>query len=480
VTRHPQHARHPTPVLRQLLVIGPLSGVLYVVTCSAQRALSRDPGPGGTTAVYLQLVLYAAATLGLFGLYCWLLRLCKQGELRRLNVRVVALGLPMLFTGLFLLATPSLTIDTLSYISHGYISAELGQNPYEVPSRAVTKTPLGPELASYGWRPVHPVSPYGPVWTQVEAAVVRAADDVGTQIVVMKLIAAVFSLASAVLIWIILGRVSPDHQMFGTIAYLWNPLIIVELAGEGHNDALMVFFTLLALALTVRGQTTGSIAAMSLGALTKYLPLIFFPLQIMYLWRTRTNVRRLIRQLVMGTALSAGIAALTFAPVWTGAQTFAGVRMTGQLGHTGSTQTVLAELLSRVGLTSATSTIVSVVAVTTFAVFLVLKVRSVIDARHLLRASAWVAVFYVLLASPSYWPWYAVLPVALMALVSQGILLPLLVSLSIGARLVAPLDQMFVHEVIGRPTFLLTTWLGAVAMPLFVTTAFQFARSRIW
>jgi alpha-1,6-mannosyltransferase len=479
VTLSQQPARRPSSALFRLLAIGSLSGVLYFITNSTQRLIAQDRGLDGIAGASRQPVLYVGATLGLFGLYSWFLMICRRGELRRPDVRAVAVVMPIVFNGLFLLAMPSLTIDTLSYISHGYITAELGDNPYVVPSRAVAATPLGPELMSFGWRPVHPVSPYGPVWTHIEAAVVRVADDVSTEVVLMKLIAVVFSLGSAVLIWILLGRTSPEHRLLGTLAYLWNPLIIVELAGEGHNDSMMVFFTLLALVLTIIGRGGGGVTAMSLGALSKYLPLLLMPLQVAYLWRMRANVRQLTRQLASGAILSVLLATLAFATVWAGAQTFDGVRATGQSGHTGSTQTVLAELLSRISPASAAETIVSVVAVAAFVIFLGIQARSVIDARRLFRACAWVAVVYLLIASPSYWPWYAVLPVALLALVPQKSFLLLLVSLSLGARLVAPLDQMFVHGALSRPTYLIATWLGATVMPLLMVAAFQFGK-RQW
>ena len=38
--------------------------------------------------------------------------------------------------------------------------------------------------------------------------------------------------------------------------------------------------------------------------------------------------------------------------------------------------------------------------------------------------------------------------------------------MSLGSRLVAPVNSLYVDEVIGRPAFLLLTWLGAVGVPL--------------
>ena len=39
-------------------------------------------------------------------------------------------------------------------------------------------------------------------------------------------------LGSIWLVWRILGRVTPDRQLLGTVLFAWNPVIIVELSGE--------------------------------------------------------------------------------------------------------------------------------------------------------------------------------------------------------------------------------------------------------
>ncbi|HEX6233923.1 MAG TPA: hypothetical protein VFZ63_12425, partial [Jiangellaceae bacterium] len=90
----------------------------------------------------------------------------------------------------------------------------------------------------------------------------------------------------------------------------------------------------------------------------------------------------------------------------------------------------------------------------------------------LLRRMAVLMVIYILL-SPAYWPWYVVMPVAFLALSPSGILLILVVAMSLGSRLVAPLDSLYVDEVIGRPTFFLLTWLGAVGVPLLAVLVFR-------
>ena len=61
------------------------------------------------------------------------------------------------------------------------------------------------------------------------------------------MIALASALGSAWLAWSILGRIRPAFRLAGTVLLLWNPVVLVELSAEGHNDGLMTFFVLLAI-----------------------------------------------------------------------------------------------------------------------------------------------------------------------------------------------------------------------------------------
>ena len=261
---------------------------------------------------------------------------------------------------------------------------------------------------------------YGPLWTQLETTIVHVLNGVRTQLFAFKLVAVASSLGSAVFIWMILGRVRPELRLLGTVAYLCNPMILVELAGDGHNE---------------------------LGP-----------------WR---RIRCRHRRAVVGCPLRSAVGR---------SRNVEGPVLSGRPGNTGSTQTVLIEVLSRLLPVRAAEPLVYGLLVAGFAAYL-WRSSSVSDAESLLRSCASVAAAYMLFVSPVYWLWYAVLPVALMALVPTGVFLPLLVAISLGSRLVAPLDVLFDHDVIGRPAFLLVTWVGAIGLPIIVLLVW-FVRSR--
>ena len=147
----------------------------------------------------------------------------------------------------------------------------------------------------------------------------------------------------------ILSKVRRAERDLGTLAYLWNPAIVMEVAGEGHNDLLVVLLVLLTLLLTLSRRALWVVVVMTAAVLTKYVPALLLPLQIRYLWRgSQERSRLLAAQLALGAVLGLSSAVALFAPFWVGVRTFEGVRHTGRAGHTGSTQTLVVEASSRV------------------------------------------------------------------------------------------------------------------------------------
>ena len=267
-------------------------------------------------------------------------------------------------------------------------------------------------------------------------------DGVGGQLVALKLVVVAASLGSALLIWKILGDVRPEHQFVGTLSYLWNPLIVVEVAAEGHNDSLMVFFVLLALLLTIRGRASSGFGAMFLGVLTKYVPLLFVPIQLLYSWRTRASAKRFAKQLAAGVAAAVILATVLFGGLWAGPQTFDAVRAAAEPGSSGSTRTMVELAFSRIG-SGTVEAIVDVAVIIAFAIFVGVLAWFVEGKDDLLRACAIASLAYLFVAAPSYWPWYAVLPVAMLAVAPMRNALLLLFVVSLGSRLAAPLDLLF-------------------------------------
>ncbi len=442
---------------RRMAAIGAATVALYILNYYVQRSIFRNgaaaPGTGFTGSgadLIWQASAYAVLTIALFAAYGAVLSMCLRGELARGRAPMIALTVPILVNVLLAVGRPWLSQDVFSYMAHGFLAITPGSNPFLQPAEAAADTLIGPALGAYGWHGVVGITPYGILWTWVEkAAMGLSGGHLPLALLLLKSVVVAASLGTAFCIWSFLGRTRPSSQLLGTLAYLWNPMILSEFAGEGHNDALLVFFVVAALAACAAGRPTTSMVTQSLGILSKYISLMFCPAQLVYLWRTRRGTARLALQIAGTLVITGAIAALLYAPLWAGSHTFDGLLKRGQPISSASPFGAINWMLRRSPLSSVAASL-TVACVTLPLLALVgwasLRVK---DAATLAQAFAWISLGYVLVASPDYWPWYACMPVALIIVADPDRFLWFAVLMSFTARLCAPLDLVRDHGFLG-------------------------------
>ncbi len=450
--------RDPRAATRRIQLLGLASAACYVVTLLSQRALffnglrssfplAEGAQPASPSALLMQCVAYALSTLGLFGLYAAVLGLCRKGALAQGSRRAWALGFPVLFNLIFIFSLPQLSRDVLSYMAHGYLGQ--GGNPLLQPTSDVMSTPLGPQLARLAWHPISAITPYGILWTRLEVAILSAATEPRTAVLLFKATSVAASLGAAGCLWLFLGKVHPRAQLLGTLAYLWNPLVIVEFAGEGHNDAAVALFVVAALAASASRWPWVAILALFLGVLTKYIPAMLGPPLLVHVWKTRRGTGRFALDLLIGVALGAGLAALLYGPLWAGFDSFKGIARRGapisSLAPTG----IINWVLMRSPLQQLSGELTLILVTVPFVLFLLWSSFKVRDLAGLAKAFAGIALAYVLVASPDYWPWYTCLVVPLLVAAAPEGSLWLQGLLALSARLSAPADVLFENGFIG-------------------------------
>ena len=196
-------------------------------------------------------------------------------------------ALPIVFRLLMLATTPTLSDDVYRYLWDGNVALG-GVNPYryaidapeldihEIPARNLANNP------SLG-------TPYLPMAQLVFAtsALLFPSDPLSMQIVMVG-----FDLLAAVVVTLLLGVDGlPGSRV---MLYLWNPLVIVELAHGAHLDALMVFLAMAAVLLSLKRlpprTSWAAPTALALGTLTRLLPALLLPV----LWWRWSWLQRLI------------------------------------------------------------------------------------------------------------------------------------------------------------------------------------------
>ncbi|MGN6755644.1 MAG: hypothetical protein ACTHMJ_04555 [Thermomicrobiales bacterium] len=419
------------------LRFGPVAphGVLLVALYAMFALLARLISFGRvqrSTALVVIVVLVAALFVVMVGLFVRALWAALRGTCgRELPGSLRPILAATLGAGLCLVTLPRLfSKDVLSYLVYGRAFGAYGLNPY-------TTNPINMQY-DFNFRLIDwhdAVSVYGPVWTLLCTALYKVVHPFATThvwgyVVGFRLLALAFHLGSVVLVWQILGRLRPREQVAGTIFYAWNPLTLIEFAGNGHNDAALVFFLLAALAAHTAERRRPALVelCLALSVLTKFITLLIVPAYALLLWRSAPDLRA--RLIAWGKAVGIGLAAcvLLWAP-FAAALRHPGFLVTSSAASAydnsllelvyWSLRHLFAAVLPAARSDELENTIVKTLGRLAFVVIWgVLTWRARSTARFI-HASFWILFAYLVLATPWFWPWYVTWLVALAPLTSE-------------------------------------------------------------
>jgi hypothetical protein len=205
--------------------------------------------------------------------------------------------------------------------------------------------------------------------------------------------------------------------MAGVVFLAWNPLVLHEVIGNGHNDIAMVFWVLLGIWWLLDRRYTLAILALVMGTLFKYVPLLMLPaaglIALRDLVTTRVRLRFVVSTLV-GVSVLIGLAYL---PFWYGMDTL-NLNLRAILFAYSLPAAIYVGLQPALSAETARN-LVNWMAGTLTVIFAVWQAIRAWRDRSVLsftRAAFYSLMFYLMFASTWFQHWYAVWPLALAAL----------------------------------------------------------------
>jgi hypothetical protein len=223
--------------------------------------------------------VYAFGWVVLFALYYTGYRLCPRRPSRA--VMALLVGFPLLFTLILLFMYPIGANDIFDQLFRGHVYAHLGVNPFGMVPLSFPGDPL---LQYVYWKGLP--AAYGPVWELLAGLTSHLAGlDLLANVLAYKLLVIMHFLAGLPLVYYTLRRIQPEFTTRGLFLYAWNPLMLFEIAGNGHSDGLLVFWVLLAVFFLVREQYPLAVFALTIGVLAKFSPLLLIPIFLAAMWQ---------------------------------------------------------------------------------------------------------------------------------------------------------------------------------------------------
>ncbi len=239
--------------------------ILGATLCVALTICSRNFGDRGGP--------YFMASLTLAGI-SYLLAIREFFATPRFSRRVVVIGL-VLAAGWHIefLRVPSGADDDIHrYVWDGRLQ-RLGYNPYlVVPSDPAVKGLHTPETRNLN-NPDLP-SPY-PAGAQL---FFRAVTAIHESTFALKVAFVVCEFAIVFVLLDVLRCTRQERRAHLLLAYAWNPLLAIEVAGSGHIDIVGALLLLVSAAALVRRWRTTAAVGLGLAIAVKFLPVVLLPL----------------------------------------------------------------------------------------------------------------------------------------------------------------------------------------------------------
>jgi len=298
-------------------IVGKMSTIQFAVQRNSfLKALLDVLGFDGASHLKQQVLLYVLLVLIAIAYFWSVYIFSRRGDKGLFSI----LSLTFAVSLMLVLTPPILSRDLFSYIYYGRIAAVYHSNPYLVTPQKFLSDPLF-SFTSLFWKNTAVV--YGPFFTLLSMLLTSVAGDgITANIYLFKAVIVAFNLGNILLIWYILGRWAPRRRRLGTMIYAWNPLILIHSAGGGHNDVVMVFLALAALAFLLRGRKYWGFAFLTLSFLVKYVTVVLIASYLIFRFRNRERDGAWARDVVAFALIFALLFAAFYLPFWAGFRTF--------------------------------------------------------------------------------------------------------------------------------------------------------------
>ena len=239
-----------------------------------------------------QTGLFLAITAVASALYCLAAWTVLRSPTRARSGLWLCLALAAVCRVPLVITEPTISDDIYRYVWDGRVQ-RLGHNPYLSP-------PADPALAGLH-TPVtrltsHPELPT--IYPPAAQWFFRGVTAIHESVLALKLS---FVACDALIVLLLLRWLSRQGQSpWRVLVYAWNPLVMIEVAGSGHLDALGALLLLVSfLALSERKTLLAALSFMA-AVEVKFLPIVLAPM----FWR-RIRVRDLVLALLFALAVAA-------------------------------------------------------------------------------------------------------------------------------------------------------------------------------
>jgi hypothetical protein len=178
----------------------------------------------------------------------------------------------VIFQVITLVSYPILSTDIFSYIFSERVATVHHENVWKVKPAVFSEDKFG-TIAD--WKDT--TSVYGGVnFGLYYLPSLIGKNDLLTLVVLYKIIPAIFAIGSIYILYLLLKLYKNINVGKNLQLVFWNPLFVLEIFGSGHNDSIMIFFTLLSLYFYKKKLWLFAGIILTLAVQVKLIPIVLF------------------------------------------------------------------------------------------------------------------------------------------------------------------------------------------------------------
>lgn len=301
---------------------------------------------------------------------------------------------------IFMMILPFLSSDIYYYIGDSWINSKYGENPYYTTVKDLQDQGINDEILNNTGYWKNTTSVYGPIWNSIAKLLVSFSfGNVTIALFVFKIASLLIHVLNSYLIY----KITKSNKYM--LLYGLNPLILIELLSNVHNDIYLILFILLALYFLIRKKNIYfTIAFLALSIAIKYSTVLIVPFILLYYFRKYSIPKRILYCILSGISIIA-IVFILYLPYYRDMSIFTNMLVQGNR-YSQSIMALLLQKIDREIFYNINSTRMPVFAILYIGVLFQILLTKKLTIKYIMKKYNWLMLIFIFIVLTNFQKWY--------------------------------------------------------------------------
>ena len=346
-------------------------------------------------------IISGILVIGLFLLFSivYLLIIKKEKSIFKNKKQVMIFIIIISF--IFMMILPYLSSDIYYYIGDSWLCSKYHENPYYTTVNNLQNSGINDEILNNTGYWKNTTTVYGPLYNII--AIFLSYLSFGN-ITLALFIFKITSLIIHIFNTYIFGKLTNSKKY--TLLYGLNPLILLELLSNVHNDIYLILFLLLALYFLIRKKNISlTILFLALSMTIKFSTVLLIPFILIYCYRKESIIKRILYCILSGIAILC-IVILFYMPFYKDISIFTNMLVQGKRFSQSLMALLMVKLKGNMFFSIINSLKLPVFVVLYISILLKLLFKEKIRLKNIMNRYNLISIIFILICLTNFQKWY--------------------------------------------------------------------------